>query len=366
MVPNLKTHCQRIGVLTSGGDCAGLNAVVRAITHYSTQHHGWTVVGIHHGLQGLLQCPQQWSLLTPQVCNEDWLISPGSRLGSLNRTREAAKLYNLFEEEKITHLRRGYDALHLDGLIAIGGDGSLKIIGDLCHKAQIPIVFIPKTIDNDVVGTEFSIGFQTAVQSAVSTLDCLASTAKSHARIMILEVMGRDTGHIALAAGIAGGAHAILIPEIPYSLETLSQHLQSQFHPNGPQFALVVVSESVPDNTGESLYVLESDMRRYGGIGHSLAHQIQTKTSFESRATVLGHVQRGAPPTYSDRMMAAALGVQAVNLVANQSWDSIVLWKDGTVISRPISEIQGRLQRVSANHIWVQTARALGIYLGEN
>lgn len=231
----------------------------------------------------------------------------------------------------------GYHELGLDALIGIGGDGSMAILQQLAQRGNWNLVGIPKTIDNDVGVTERSIGFDTAVNIATEALDRLHFTAASHSRVMILEVMGRDAGHIAISAGIAGGADIILIPEIPYSIAHVCQKLKDR-QEQGWNYCLIVVAEAVRTETGEAITSTNSlGQCRLGGIGQYLADQICQQIGTETRVTVLGHVQRGGTPSPLDRLVASAFGVAAVDLIAAEQFDRIVTWQNRQVVSVPIA-----------------------------
>jgi 6-phosphofructokinase 1 len=241
----------------------------------------------------------------------------------------------------------------------------MKILKDIADKGNMNIVAIPKTIDNDVGATENSIGFHTAVNEATNALDNLQFTAASHKRTMILEVMGRDAGHIALNAGIAGGADVILIPEINYSIDGIINKLK-KMNNYGINHSLIIVAEAVKQEDGNSSMVKFADGEvRLGGIGTYIAHKIMEKSSAECRVTTLGHVQRGAPPTTQDRILASAFGVHAVDLIAQKKFDRMVAWSDRKVVDFPISKGIETYKKVELEDSLVKTALALGIYLGE-
>jgi 6-phosphofructokinase 1 len=259
----------------------------------------------------------------------------------------------------------GYHQLGLDALIGIGGDGSLAILRKIALQGHLNFVAIPKTIDNDVGVTERSIGFDTAVNIATEALDRLHFTAASHDRVMILEVMGRDAGHIAISAGIAGGADVILIPEIPYTLENICHKIKDH-QDQGRHFCLVVVSEAVCTETGETVKISDRFGEcRLGGIGQYLADRISTCTGAETRVTVLGHTQRGGIPSPLDRLIGSAFGVAAVDLIVNEQYDQMVTWQHRQVVSVPIESAIGQYQAVDPNGTLVKTARGLGICLGD-
>ncbi|HPF78757.1 MAG TPA: ATP-dependent 6-phosphofructokinase, partial [Alphaproteobacteria bacterium] len=258
-----------------------------------------------------------------------------------------------------------YNKLGLDALISIGGDGSHDILRRIAQKGNINMVGIPKTIDNDIGETEASVGYDTAVMVATEALDRLQPTAASHDRVMILEVMGRDAGHIALASGVAGGADIILIPEIPYSIDKVVETI-NRVKKEERNFALMVVSEAVKTPEGEKVATKDSDGKTlYGGIGAYLSDKISELAKVEARVTVLGHVQRGCPPTYRDRLLATAFGVKAVELIVEGKFDRMVAWKNREVVDIPIEKAIAAYHAVNPEDTLVRTARGLGISFGD-
>ena len=255
--------------------------------------------------------------------------------------------------------------MELDALIGIGGDGSMKILQKLTQRGGINFVGIPKTIDNDVKDNDLSIGYDTAVDVATNALDMLQPTAASHRRAMILEVMGRDAGHIALNSGIAGGADVILIPEIPYSLKKIADHIDN-IRTQGRNHALIVVAEAVKKEDGSKATVKFVDGQvRLGGIGTYLGDEIYKLTDAETRVTVLGHVQRGAQPTHRDRLIASAFGVYAVDLIAKEKFNRIVVWKNRGVTDIDLDSIAGQSKTINVSDPLIKVAQGLGIYVGE-
>jgi 6-phosphofructokinase 1 len=256
----------------------------------------------------------------------------------------------------------GYRELGLDGLVVIGGDGSFAIMRKLASRGGIPMIAIPKTIDNDVPLTEFSIGFSTALNTAVEALDRLQPTAASHDRVMVLEVMGRDAGHIALNAGIGGGADVILIPEIPYSIDPIAKKILD-LRQQGRNHALVVCSEAARPVHGEA--VRQGGSSRYGGVGQVLGDAIAKATGAETRVTVLGHVQRGGVPSAQDRIIASAFGVRAVDLLAEGKSDRMVAWQHRQIVDVSLADVVSQTHGVDVAGDMVRTARGLGICLGD-
>ena len=357
---------KRLGMLTSGGDCAGLNAVLRAVTHRAVEGYGWTVVGLRQGTAGLMARPVEAEELQLSLFDGTLLRLAGTILGTTNRGDPFD--YPLPDGSRVDRsdeVIEGYRQLDLDALIGIGGDGSLAILRRLAQQGGIDFVGIPKTIDNDVGLTEVSIGYATAVKVATDALDQLQPTAASHSRVMVLEVMGRDAGHIALSAGIAGGADVILIPEIPYRIEHVAGHFE-QLKERGRNFALVVVAEAVRTEAGETITQKQAGSgSRYGGIGHYVAERIAEATGAETRVTVLGHQQRGGLPTPRDRLMGSVFGVRAVDLVAEGGFDRMVAWSGRGVIDVPLADAIASYQAVDPAGPLVHTARGLGICLGD-
>jgi 6-phosphofructokinase 1 len=361
------TVVKKIGVLTSGGDCAGLNAAIRAITHRAIMHYGWQVVGIRKGITGLINRPLEYQILSLDNCDAMLLRSGGTMLGSTNRDDP----FNFPQEggskvDRSQDIINGYHELELDALIGIGGDGSMHVLRKLAQQGNLNLITIPKTIDNDLGITENAIGYQTAIEVATEALDRLQPTAASHQRVMVLEVMGRDAGHIAIASGIAGGADVILVPEIPYTLDNIYRKINS-LSSLGKNFALIVVAEAVRDEKGNPVIVSHKHERmRYGGVGHYLGEKIMKATGADVRVMVLGHVQRGGQPLALDRIIASAFGVKAVDLIAEGKYDRMVAWQNRQVVDVPIEEAIATYRALQPDDLLVNTARGLGICLGDN
>lgn len=359
------TKPKRLALLTSGGDCAGLNAVIRGVVLHASAL-GWEVLGIEDGTHGLIERPIRARRLTPDDVGVTMLRQGGTILGTTNKGNPFAYPMPDGNVQDVSQtIIDGFKSLGCDAMIAVGGDGSLGIIRRLAQQGGFPLVGIPKTIDNDLGMTETSIGFDTAVAVATEALDRLQPTAASHDRIMLLEVMGRDAGHIALQAGISGGADVILIPEIPYSLDKVVAHIK-KIRLGGRNFALVVVSEAVKTASGQTIATTSPDgQKRLGGVGHYIGGEIAELCDAETRVTVLGHVQRGGQPSAQDRMLAQAFGVHAVNLLNQGKFDRMVAWSHRAVIDVPIAEAIAHYQSVDPSGTLVATARALGICLGD-
>ena len=357
---------RRIGILTSGGDCAGLNAVIRAAALRAHHGYGWTTIGIGRGTLGLLERPVEAVTLDPARLDSSLARQGGTFLGSTNRGDPFA--YPMPDgslKDRSGEMVEGLKQLRLDGLIGVGGDGSLDILRRLLAPSGVPFVGVPKTIDNDVGQTERAVGYSTAVAIATEALDRLQPTGASHERVMVLEVMGRDAGHIAIAAGIAGGADVVLIPEVRWSVDRVVGHI-ARLRAEGRTSALVVVAEAAgqSDEAVDEAADAAADAPDHG-VGEWLAKRRAKATGAEARATVLGHVQRGAMPTAEDRLLASALGVRAVDVLADGKGDRMVAWWNRQVIDVPLEKVVGRSRTVDPGGALIRTARALGICLGD-
>jgi 6-phosphofructokinase 1 len=359
---------RRIGVMTTGGDCAGLNAAIRAVVRRAAGHHGLEVIGVHQGTMGLLDDPPRAEPLTLAMADAGLLRAGGTILGSVNRGNPFSfPLPDGGVTDLSARIHAGVARLGLDAIIGIGGDGSMRIMHRLMQTGHFPFVGIPKTIDNDLGATEYAIGHHTAVEVAMEALDRLQPTAASHNRIMVLEVMGRDAGHIALAAGIAGGADVILIPEIRWRMAPVAAAIKS-LRERGRNFALMVVAEAVRSAEGETVLAGPSApgaMPRLGGVGARIAHELEEATGAEARVTVLGHVQRGGSPGALDRIVASSMGVHAVDLAVAGKFGRIVVWDEGRVGDAPVEEAAGEARPVDPEGDMVRVARGLGICLGD-
>lgn len=359
------TKVRTLGVLTSGGDCAGLNAVIRAVVLHATQAHGMRVLGIRDGTNGLIESPRRFRELDARNLDVDLLREGGTFLGTTSRGDPFAwEMPDGTVRDRSADFAQGVRELGLDALVVIGGDGSMRIVSRLCRHAGIGMIGVPKTIDNDVHCTEYSVGFATAINVVTEALDRLQPTAESHSRVMILEVMGRDTGHIALNGGIAGGADAILIPELPYTIEGVAARI-AKVRAEGRTHTLVVVAEGVPTPDGKPVMVARpGGAMRYGGIGPWLAEEVARATGAETRVTVLGHVQRGGTPSPRDRLLASSFGVHAVRLAAEGRFDRMVAWQDRGVVDVPLDNVTVGARTLRPDDPLLVTARGLGIYVG--
>jgi phosphofructokinase-like protein len=358
----------RIAISTGGGDAPGLNAVIRAAT-LSAIDRGWSVLGIKRGFAGLLGEDEVVELDADAVRGIAHL--GGTILRTTNRGNPLSypvkQPDGTFREvDRSGELMENARRLGIDALISIGGDGSLAIAQKLVEKGMC-IVGVPKTIDNDVSGTVTTFGFDTAVQTAIEAIDKLHTTAESHDRVMLLEVMGRHAGFIALHSGVAGTADVVLIPEIPWKLERVCEHVMERDR-NGRRFSIIVVAEGATDESGAQSVIGESlpgQDRRVGGIAQRLVKRIQDMTGKECRSMVLGHLQRGGMPTGYDRLLATRFGGAAAQAVADGKWGHMVALQTPNIVTVPITEALKEPKRVDPNHDVVRTARAVGISFGD-
>lgn len=366
MVSDIK----RIGVLTSGGDCAGLNAVIKAVVYRAVLHYGWEVYGILDGTEGLALRPLRWRKLSVQDFFTPFARLGGTMLGTINRGNPFAWVMPDGTEVNLTDsFKEGVAELSLDALVVIGGDGSMKICGKLCQEAEVPMVGIPKTIDKDTPLTDHSVGFATALDVCTEALDRLQTTAASHHRVMVMEVMGRDAGHLALQSAIAGGADVCIIPEIPYTMEGVLKKLRER-KAMGADHTLVVVAEGVQTLEGKQMLAASSRLgenARYGGIAHYLSEKLNMYPGeFTSRFTVLGHVQRGGIPSSWDRIAATAFGVHAVDMLAEGKTYRMAAWRNGSVTDVSLENVSKiGTQKVEKDSVMLRTAISMDMYVGE-
>jgi len=356
------SEIKKVGILTSGGDCAGLNAVIYSVVNASLQQ-GWKVYGIHDGTDGLTNRPLSYEILTKENFSDTpWPRLAGSYLGSLNTGVKES------QEVLAERFGEGVRKLGLDAVLVVGGDGSMNIVSAYCKMAGVKMIGIPKTIDNDTPLTEFSVGFNTACQVCTTALDDLMTTARSHHRALILEVMGRDAGHLAMHSAVAGFADICLVPEIPYTLEGIINKLES-IKKTGRTSALIVVSEGVKTETGEAVTSATNMVgeKINGGIGDYLSQKINSLYhGFQTRVTKLGHVQRFGNPTAFDRGLAVILGAEAVHLLAEGHTNRMVSLSSGKVTSFSLDEVVAAgTTGLDANSSYVKAARAIGMYVGE-
>lgn len=353
---------RRVALLTSGGDAPGLNAVIRAFVKTAKVKYGWEVLGVEDGFEGLIGELRVRRLNLTDV--RGLLPMGGTILGSTNKghfnTYQIVNGRRVHDSEALDLVCATVRELQLDGLIVMGGEGSQAIALDL-YERGVPVVGVPKTIDNDLGGTDMCFGFHTALVVATEAIDRLHTTAASHDRIMVLEVMGRDAGWIALYAGLAGGADIILIPEIPFSFESIEAKIAER-EKYGSLFSLIVVAEGAQPVGGTAVYQAEG---RLGGIGALVASEIHRRMGKEARAVVLGHLQRGGSPTPSDRVLATRFGVAAAQAIAERKFGQMVAIQCTQITSVPLNEVAGIVRLVPLDNDLLSTARALGITIGD-
>ena len=341
-----------LGVLTGGGDCPGLNAAIRAIVRGGIAS-GFELIGIRHGFRGLAEGE---TMPLDRHAVAGILPRGGTILGSSS--------YDCFrEDDGVRLVTQTARALDLDGVVAIGGEGTLAIAHRLHAEHAFPVVGVPKTIDNDIGGTDVTIGFDTAVHICTEAIDRLHTTAESHNRVMIVEVMGRNTGWIAAAAGIAGGADVILVPEVPATIESVAEQVRKR-HARGRDFSIVVVAEGyrLTRDSGEqdAPVVREIDeygYERLGGVGRSVADELEKLTGFDTRVTVLGHVQRGGTPTARDRLLATRLGLRAAELAAAREWGRMAAVRGNEIVDVPLSDVIEARRDVP--RAWIEAGRVV-------
>jgi len=348
-----------IGICTGGGDAPGLNAVIRAAVKCAFLKYKWKVIGIPDGFDGLI-CPEKSYELTLKDVS-GILPRGGTILGTTNRgnpfrycsTDNGKEVVRDISDEVIANMRE----LGIDALITIGGDGSMTIALELFRKGM-KLVGVPKTIDNDLSATEVTFGFDTALQTATDAIDKLHTTAESHHRTIVVEVMGRDAGWIALEAGVAGGAHVVLIPEIPFTINRVCSEIAKRER-YGKRYTLVVVAEGIdlPPELKEN--------RRHAAVGNLIGSAIAMHSEKEVRVSVLGHMQRGGSPSPYDRILATRFGVAAVDLIAEGGFGKMVCLQNGRIEAVEIAQAIGQMKKVDPQGQLVQTARAIGICFGD-
>jgi len=357
----------KIGVLTGGGDCPGLNAVIRAVVKTAINDYDMEVVGFMDGYEGLIQ--NRYRKLTSADVS-GILTLGGTILGTSNRADPFK--FPVMQEDDYIYLDRSAEAIQnferlgLDALIAIGGDGTMAASSGMAKKG-LNVIGVPKTIDNDLWGSDQTFGFDTAVATASDAIDKIHTTAQAHHRVMIIEVMGRYAGWLALASGIAGGGDIILIPEIPYHLDVVCDKIKDR-NLSGKNFSIIVIGEGAKPEGGDmvvkKIVANSPDTIRLGGISNQLAAQIEGVTKLETRVTILGHLVRGGSPTAFDRILASRFGTSAVRLAAKKSFGRMIALKGIDITSIPIEEVAGKLRKVTPGHPWIRTALSLGTSLG--
>lgn len=361
---------KRIGILTGGGDCPGLNAVIRVVTKAAITQLGLEVYGIEDGFMGLIRNRMR-RLSFEDVSNI--LTAGGTILGTSNKANPAHFAVGKDEEGKPVfqdvrdRVLEHIECRGLDGIVCIGGDGTMSGAADLIDR-NVPCIGVPKTIDNDLMHTELTFGFTTAVETATDCLDRIHSTASSHHRVMLVELMGRNAGWLTLHAGIASGADIILIPELPYRLDAICETCERRSQ-HGKRFTLIAVSEGARPQGGSQVVdkiVHDSpDPVRLGGVSEVLSEQIAANTRLETRATILGHVQRGGTPVAFDRVLASQLGHTAIELIAECKWNEMVVMQRGETTSVPIASVANQQRTVPPDDALIAMARDVGTCMGD-
>lgn len=349
---------KQIGILTGGGDAPGLNAVIRAVVRTAIGEFGMKCIGIEDSFEGILGEPKVMKLSQKAVSGI--LPRGGTILGTRNKGSFVQMVDGkpVFPEMPIEEAIANLNNLEIEALIVLGGEGTLAI-AEQFHKRGFPVIGVPKTIDNDLAATELTFGFMTAIDIATEALDRLHTTAASHDRVMVLEVMGRNTGWIALHAGLAGSADVILIPEIPYSIDSLFDKIR-QREKSGSKFTNIVVAEGARE-VGKDAHYTDAKGLRLGGIGEHISRIVEEGTGKEARCVVLGHLQRGGSPNAFDRMLGTNFGACAVRALANGQRGKMVALQAGTIVDVPLSEACVNLKTVPVDGQLVRTARDIGI-----
>ena len=363
---------KRVLVMTGGGDCPGLNAVIRAIVRRSEQEPEWEVLGSIEAFNGILKDPMEVVLLDSKTVSGihirgGTILKTTNKGGPFKWPVKDPETDQWTFEDRVDDLMARLEKLGIDSIISIGGEGSMAIAQAL-YERGMNIIGVPKTIDNDLSSTDLTFGFHTAVQVATEAVDRLVTTAASHNRLMILEVMGRDAGWIGLSAAIAGGAHVALIPEIPYDVDKIAQHVNNMAE-HGRGFAIVVIAEGAMPLGGE-VTSRESTEPGYhnkllGGVGHRLLEELKGKINLDARVTILGHLQRGGSPIAYDRILATEFGVKSFELALEGKFGQMVAYRHPNIVSVPIETAIAEYNYVKLDSALVYTARGVGISLGD-
>lgn len=335
----------RIGILTSGGDCPGINATIRGVCKTAISYYGMEVIGIHSGFQGLLD--NDVEVFTEKSLSG--LLNQGGTILGTSREKPFKKKGLLSDVDKPALLEENYHALGLDCLVCIGGNGTQKTAAKIAEMG-LNVVSVPKTIDNDIWGTDTSFGFDSAVSIATDAIDRLHSTASSHKRVMVIEVMGHKAGWIALCSGMAGGGDVILLPELRYDIKNIGNTIIGRLK-KGKPYSIVVIAEGI-----------QTDGRKHAA--EYIAQEIEYETGFETRETVLGYIQRGGSPTSFDRNLATRMGGHATELIANEQFGRMVALKGSEMVSVPLEDVAGKLKLVTEDNDLIVQGRKMGICFG--
>jgi len=360
----MATHSvtKRFGILTAGGDCPGLNAAIRGVCRAAHDRYGMEIVGIANGFRGLIYED------TKELKPEDFsgiLTRGGTILGSSREKPFAAADKDEVAHEKVSAIKETYSNLKLDCLIVLGGNGT-NTTGYKLSREGLNVIGLPKTIDNDIFGTDRTFGFDSALHIGTEAIDRLHSTAQSHSRVIVIELMGHKAGWLALFAGVAGGGDVILLPEIPYDIKIIARHLEKRAK-SGKTFSIVVVAEGAVSK--KEMEMDKKDRKKYRletgpSAAYRIAGEIQEETGMETRATVLGYVQRGGIPSASDRVLATSLGTAAAELLANGKYGRMVALTGTDINSVDLSVPEGKVKNVPTDHYMIDTAKAVGTCIG--
>ena len=335
----------KIGILSSGGDCPGINATIRGVGKTAIMHYGMEVIGIHSGFKGLMEKDFQ-VLDEPSLSG---ILNLGGTILGTSREKPFRKMLAKGDPEKPQVIKQNYEELGLDCLVCIGGNGTQKT-ANLLSKMGLNVVGVPKTIDNDVWGTDISFGFDSAVSIATEAIDRLHSTASSHQRVMVIEVMGHKAGWIALHSGMAGGGDIILLPELPFNIHNIGDVIIERLK-KGKPYSIVVVAEGIPTLNGKK-------------AAQYIAEEIEYETGFETRETVLGYIQRGGSPTAFDRTLATRMGGHATELIAQGKFGRMVSLQGDDIVSVPLADVAGKLKLVTPDNDLIVQGRRMGVCFG--
>lgn len=362
-------NIHKIGILTGGGDCPGLNAVIRAVTKCAIQDYGLEVVGIHDGFAGFVEgrmTALEYSSVSGILTQGGTILGTSNKANPFKYAEENSDGTVSFSDRSAEGMQRCVER-GIDALVCIGGDGTLSIANQLFQKG-FPVVGVPKTIDNDLDGTDFTFGFDTAVAIATDAIDRIHTTAMSHHRVMIVEVMGRYAGWLALYSGVAGGGDCILLPEIPYDIQVVCEFVRQRGH-RGKKFSILVVAEGAKPLGGDVVVSrtvpASHDPIRLGGVGNVIACQIEDCTKLETRVTVLGHIQRGGSPTARDRILATQFGHCAIQALVHGKLGHMAALKGNTVVPIPFAEAVSKQRVVPLDCPLIEVARSVGTCFGD-
>ncbi len=341
----MKTEGMKIGILTAGGDCPGINAAIRGVGKIAISEYGMKVYGFSSGFRGLIE--KKYAILNENKLSG--LLTVGGTILGTSRDKPFKKDGH-FDNQSPELIKKNYKELGLEALVVIGGNGTMKTAQKLYEKG-LNVIGIPKTIDNDVWGTDVTFGFDSAVTIATEAIDRLHTTANSHQRVMVIELMGNHTGWITLYAGVAGGGDVILIPEIPYNLDVVTKYLEKRRTSKKP-YSIVVVAEGIEkhDDISAASYI---------------AREIEKRTGFETRETILGYIQRGGSPSPMDRILASRYGAYAVDMIINKDYGKMVVLSNNETTSIPLKDVAKKLKTVPTSHSLVDNSRKMGICFGD-